>query len=662
LSSLSNQRQQAQLLTELWEQWTTWVEFVTPSEWAEAKRYLPPTVSALPGRFRFDVAPFMREIVDCMGVENPVRECSLMKGVQITATTGVLENTLGYVIEHVKTAPVMIVTADADLGQIRLDSHLTPMVEHSGLSDLIRSSDTRNNRKTGKTNRKWEWFGGGYLIPYGANNANKLRSIPVRFLLNDEIDGWKDRVGKDGDPLKLVKDRTAAYELGRKILNISTPLIKGQSKIEKLYRQGDQRQYFVCCLSCGHSQTLRWRREHPETGEVTGIVWDYNDDGTLNKDSVRYLCEKCAHPHTNDDKVRLLSPDHGAEWRPTATAVSADVRSYHISALYSPPGMQTWAACVLKWLEAWDVEANKPRDLEALQVFYNNVLGEPYELRGRKLKFETVSQHRRHEYRYGEIPNSFAARYCGGAVRLLTASVDVHSEDLAVGVFGWTRERRPFLLNYWRFEGDTEQLDNPDTWGRLRALIESKVYIADDGRQYPIQLTLVDSGYRTDTVYRFCADYERGVFPVKGRDVPPKNVTVKEFSQFKTPLGNIYFGVTVDLYKDRWGAALRRSWDGQSMQSIGHFNAPLDATDKQLKELTVETKREKIDSTGKRVGFEWYRPAGAANELWDLLVYSSAALDIIAADVCKEELGLESVNWPLFWRHLEETEPYCQAA
>ena len=35
-----------------------------------------------------------------------------------------------------------------------------------------------------------------------------------------------------------------------------------------------------------------------------------------------------------------------------------------------------------KWLEAWDVEGNRSRDNAKLQVFYNNVLGEAFEVRG----------------------------------------------------------------------------------------------------------------------------------------------------------------------------------------------------------------------------------------------------------------------------------------
>lgn len=642
---LQFEREQREWLARQFEELTTELVGISPSAWAEQNRYLPPQVTSLPGFYRFEVAPYLREIVDCFGVESPIREVTVMKGVQLGLTVGVLENVIGYLIGHVKTAPVMLVTADAELAKLRMESYITPMLQLSGLEHLIKSADEKNTRKTGKTDKKIEWSGGGFLVPFGAQNANKLRSISIQYLLDDEVDGWPDVVGKDGDPVKLVRDRTAAYEGSRKIGNFSTPLIEGTSKIAKLFEQGDQRRYFVCCLRCSFSQVLRWRRTNRDTGEVTGITWDL-DGGRIVPDSVRYLCENCGFAHFNDDKTRLLSPENGAEWRPTAIPVTPHHRSYHVNALYSPVGMQTWAACAQKWFEAWDVEMDRPRDLAELQVFYNNVLGEPYKVRGQRVKLEAVSEHKRECYIFGQIPNAWAIEHAGSPVLVVTCAVDVHKDSLRVATFGWCRARRGFLIDYWALEGDTEQLDDPGTWGRLREIIETHRYVADDGKRYTIQVTLIDSGYLTDQVYRFCAEYQAGVFPIKGRDAPDKSSTLKEFAQFTTPNGVVAYGLTVDFYKDRWAAALRRSWDGQSQQPTGHFNAPRDATEKQLKELTVEVKRERIErETGRRIGFEWFRPSGAANELWDLLIYNDAARDLIGWDICRAELELQATDW-----------------
>lgn len=637
---------------------TTEMTFESPSSWAEKNRYLPPSVTSMPGYYSFDVAPYLREIVDCMSIYSPVREVSVMKGVQVCATVGILENTIGYYIDHVKTAPVMMVTADAELAKLRMESYITPMIQFSQLDHLIKSADEKNARKSGKTDRKIEWVGGGFLIPFGAVNAKKLRSTSIQVLLRDEIDGWPWMVGSDGDPIKLSADRTAAYEGSRKILDLSTPLIAGRSKIEIRYLQGDQRKYFICCLKCGFPQVLRWRHVNPETGEVTGMTWE-KENGRLVEESVRYLCQNCSAEHFNDDKTRLLSPENGAEWRPTAVASRPDHRSYHISALYSPVGMQTWTACAHSWLEAWDDEANRPRDMGRLQVVYNNIFGKVFKVRGEQVRIEAVSSHRRDAYVFGQVPNRYAIEYCGSPILLVLCTVDVHKTNLAVSVWGWCRDRRVFLLDYWRFEGDTEQLDDVGTWARLRSLIEESTYVGDDGKSYRIELTLIDSGYRADTVYDFAAEYEAGVYPSKGVAAPTKGAASKEFSPFTTKTGTVGYTVTVDLYKDRWSAALKRSWSEIGIQPAGHFNAPADATDEQLKELTVEVRRERKGAiTGQSLGYEWHRPSGANNELWDCLVYASAALDLIALDVCQNHLKLRGVVWSEFFDFIEREQLY----
>ena len=53
------------------------IERVLPTEYNERTRYLPESVTSMPGYIRYAVNPFMREIVDCFSVESPVREVNL---------------------------------------------------------------------------------------------------------------------------------------------------------------------------------------------------------------------------------------------------------------------------------------------------------------------------------------------------------------------------------------------------------------------------------------------------------------------------------------------------------------------------------------------------------------------------------------------------------
>jgi len=634
---------------------TDTMEIISVSEWAEQVRYLPRAVTPMPGYYRYSVAPYLREIADCFSLLSPVREVDFMKGAQLGATVGVFENVIGYCIEHVKSAPCMMVTADAELAKLRLDGFILPMIQHSGLEDCIQSNDETNARKTGKTAKKLEWAGGGSLLPFGAKNADKLRSVSIIFLLEDEVDAWPEKVGKDGDPQSLVEARTNAFYEVRKIGRISTPLIKNKSRIAKGYENGDQRVYLVPCRSCHRNQELVFQGKDKETGKAFGLVWDA-DDGQLVPDSVRYLCEFCGHAHRNSDKAWMLNEDNGAHWKPTAKAKNPNHRSYRINALYSPVGMFPWSAIVTDWLECWDVENNTVKDMAKLQEFYNNNLGQPFELFGHKIRFASVSAHRRAEYRLGQVPNHYARQHSGGPILFLTCQVDVHRKNLAAAVMGWTQGMRCYLVDYWRFEvegdeADCSEIDSP-VWQRLRDLIEDpERYEADDGTKYRISQTAIDAGYANDTVTTFCSDYVGGVYPVLGRDRPGKNQTIREFSEFTTQAGTVGFKIVVDHYKDRMAPVLRRDWtEAAGPQSPYHFNAPVDTADGQLRELTVESRREKTDENGNTV-YYWHRPGNARNELWDLLGYGHAIVEIFAWLICIQHFELEIVQWDEFWEY-----------
>ncbi len=620
-----------------------------PSEWAESNRYLPSSVSPQPGPYSFDLVPYMKEIVDCFGVDSPVQFVAMMKGAQVTASTAA-ENIIGYYVAHVKSAPILWLTSTQEMATQRLQTNIHPMFVQSGLMDLIQSNDDQNRKKTGNTEKKIEWLGGGFLIPRGCQSPAKLRQDSFRIVVRDEVDAFPDKVGKDGDPMQLSEARTAAFENSRKIFDLSTPSIEATSKILTRFKLGDQRRYFIRCLRCNAPQTLKWKRVDKETGVISGIAWETTDRGVLVPGSVRYVCKECGHGHTNDDKLRLFDPINGAEWRPdpNATPTSPYHRSYHLPALYSPVGIQSWESQAQQYLACFDVERGKPKDIGRYQVFVNNVQGLPWaQLTGEKLNFRTISKHRQSAYRLGEVPNKFAEAHGGGPIACLTCTVDVNGHDLAVAVIGWSRGRRAYLIDYWRFEGDVENIDEPTTWGRLQQLIDHKVYVADDGRKYRIAATLVDSNYRSDDVCRFVARQTNLVLPIRG--VTLHRGQIREFYEFKTKLGTTGFNVCVDIYKDRWSAALKQEWDRQALMPEGHFSAPIDTPDEALEELTVEYRREKLNpTTGQVEGFAWHRPSGSRNELWDVLGYASCALDMMTLQVCTY-LRMQTVDYDAFF-------------
>ena len=627
----------------------------SPVEFCETNRYLSEAASAYPGYFDVSLVPYCREIIECFDIRSPVREVAWMKGAQCGYTT-VLECGLLYAAGHLRTTPIMWITADLGLATGRVDNSIVPMLNQSGL-DLIASSDTTSRRKTGKTKSLIQFKGGGFLVPYGAQRAESLRQWSIHYMLQDEIDGWPLTVGKDGDPVALSDSRCDAFWNQRKIFRGSTPTIKGVSQIEKYHARGDQRIYLVCCRKCNRPQELRWQSIDKTTGEMSGgFVWDYNEDGSLAIDSVRYRCIECGADHFEHHKRALLSEANGAHWKPTATPVEPGIRSYHLPAFYSP--LAPWHKRVLKFLECFDVESQTVTDVPAYQVFRNNVLAKTFEIRGSRVTFRAVSGHRRAVYRSGEVPNEYARVHSGSPILLLTMTVDVHKDNLAVAVWGWCKDARSYLIDYWRIEPQgPERCDEIEStvWGEIHALIEQKTYTADDGAEYGIGVTLIDAGYANATVSAVCAEYDSNVYPILGRDKPERNQRISEFAPFKTQSGHVGYKVTVDHFKDRMAPVLRREWYEEHEQEQGpyHFNAPCTVTDRQLKELTRETRRERVNEKGEKTYF-WFRPSNARNELFDCLIYGHASVEILAYSICIEHLELEKIDMGEFWKWLED--------
>ena len=627
----------------------------SPVEFNEERRYLPKSVTSDPGFINFDRTPYWIEILECFDVRSPVREVAVMKAVQ-TAYSTILESIVMYFAGHVRTAPVMYANTTIDAARSRITNNYIPMFEQSGMSHIFQSSHTGNSRKQGITKSQLQWIGGGYMVPRGAQNTRMMREIAILLLLMDELDDYA--AVTDGNPVDLFKDRTAGFTDVRKIFMGCTPTVKGSSYIEEQFLLGDQRKYKVHCLKCGMPQGLRFNGKCKD-GSHYGLEWDYKSGGkTLDIDSVRYACknEGCKEAFTEHDKIRLITKEN-AFWEPTADPVEPNIRSYQVTGMMSR--RSPWYRGVVGYLKAFDKEG-KVKDPASLQRWYNNFLGEPFTVYTGKIRFTMVSAHRRMFYHKGEIKNLQVSQYCDSEILFLTSTVDVHGDNLAIAVWGWARAGDDFtcwLVDYlriWDESGVEEGCSLPESpvWSALQELIDKKVWAADDGKKYRLATTFIDANPYYDTVCGFCEPYVAGVYPIMGRESQTKT-SVTEWKQFTTKIGTIGYLLTVDYYKDRLAPVLRRTWrPDEGNQALYTFNAPVDTTDDELRELTREVKRKEVTKRG-REEWVWHRPGNAPQELWDLMVYGHASVEILAWRVCESLQRVPPhqvvVEWSLFW-------------
>lgn len=148
----------------------------------------------------------------------------------------------------------MAVAPTVELAKRNSKQRIEPQIEDSPvLRERVKPSRSRDSGNTILSKE----FLGGVLILTGANSAVGLRSMPARYLFLDEVDGYPGDIEGEGEPILLAERRSSTFQR-RKVLLVSTPKIKGLSRIEHEYEASDQRRYFVPCPECGEYQALRF--------------------------------------------------------------------------------------------------------------------------------------------------------------------------------------------------------------------------------------------------------------------------------------------------------------------------------------------------------------------------------------------------------------------
>lgn len=636
------------------------IPHLAPSEYIVDNRYLPRSVTPNPGYLSFEDIPYWEKPFDQIDPYDPTREMIFMKGWQNAFTTMGIESPMLYIADHLKAFPMMFATADKEMAHGRIEANVIPMFQQSG-KDIFQSADVDNPNKTGKTKNLLQWTGGGYCVPQGARNADKMRMWSIMYLLMDEIDAWPQYVGKDGDPIKIIKGRCSGFWDSRKVIMGSTPLLKGSSHVHRNFLKGNQQVYKCRCVKCGYPQELKWRKKDLRDGSIwRGFRWDYTD-GQLDIGSVRYECINCGEGHEEHDKDDFINRDN-AFWEEKARAVRPHTESYHMPSTISK--IQPWYRHVEMHLDAYDPDG-KLLDIDALQVLYNNVFGTPFEVPGSKLGFQTASHHRRSFYVKGIVPNSKVEESCTSGILFTTMTVDVQDDYLSTAVWGWTDSSNPWVID----RDDIPCGDKPCTdlesvaWQELSSRILEREFKSDDGKVYGINMTLIDSGYAEKTVAEFCDTFEQNVYPIKG--VSSRTSSIKDFSTFLTSAKTEGYSINVDHYKLAIAPVLRREWVSEmGNQKRFHLNAPSDMTDEEIKQLTREAMVKETQKNGTTI-HRWHR--SGHNETWDLLIYALASLDIFAHNYCFNALGLDEkddarIDWGEFWSSLHENNPFYEIA
>lgn len=400
----------------------------------------------------------------CIAVDNDSHLFLCGHAMIPTHNTEIAINTLGYCMDH-DPGPVMVCLP----GEVSMNKwvaqKLHPTIEETpAMKNALASVASRDASNT----RTFKDFAGGQLYIEHAGSPSRLKSTSVRTLIVDEVDEFANNLSGGDDPLEMLNGRTSAFPATYKRLYISTPQIKGISRIESLWNKSDQRRYFVPCPHCGHMQHLEWR----------GLHW------STDAREVWYVCQDCgAHidEHHKTDMIRA------GEWRATNPDAGGRnvVRGYHINCLY----YQFWLGP--RWGDLVEMWRDAQNDPARLKTFVNDRLAEPWEDAAMRAVRHNAIADRAEPYKLRTAPR--------GAL-VVTAGVDTQDNRLAVQIVGWGRGMACWTIDYIELMGDPAE---EAVWTALTELLNRPIE-REGGGVLRVEAMCQDAaGHRTEAVKNY---------------------------------------------------------------------------------------------------------------------------------------------------------------
>jgi len=553
-----------------------------PSEWAEANVRIP-AGNAIPGLIRFDNAPYQREPMD-MATHPGCHRISLMWSAQVGKTQLAL-CLQGYAIAHEPRSQMMMQPSQGDL-MTWLETKFNPMV---AANPVLEGLLAKPRGHEGVNNQRMKSYPGGFLMFAWAGSTKTMRGRSAPWIVADEVDGYSGT--DEGDEVELLWQRAATFGDQRLLVEISTPTIKDESRIEAAYEMGDQRRFYVACPHCDEHQTLDWHQ----------VTWDKDEDGTHRPDTAAYVCKHCGAMWSDGERIAAIRTAErvGAGWK--ASRPFRGHASYHLNELYS---------CFRRLRDIVQSFIDKKAKGD-LQSFINVSLAETWEEQGEQAEPHVLMQ--RAEAFRAPVP-------AGGVV--LTAGVDMQQDRLEIEAVAWGDGEESWSVDYAVLWGDPLQ---DEVWRDLDDYLAG-TWTHESGAQLGIIAACLDTGGSAGYTQR-AYEYARGktarrlfaIRGVPGWDRPIVTAPSRKRmgrGQRKVDL----FSVGVDEGKL---TVMRRLAVEQPGPGYCHFPAEREA--EWFHQLTAEKLVTKyVKGVPKR---EWHQTR-PRNEALDCRVYAYAALKI----------------------------------
>ncbi|MGO1303566.1 MAG: phage terminase large subunit family protein [Sphingomonas parapaucimobilis] len=610
-----------------------------PSEWAPRYRRFAPE-DPIPGPWRNETAPELVEIMDAMGPDDPCAEASIIKCAQSGGSASA-ENWIGFLSDLVP-APMLFVQATLTAALAWAAEKFWPMVENTPRLNperggTIRAQGTPDGN--GSTKGKIRFSrSNGFVLLAGANSAASLRQRTVRYAVEDDLDQFPDDLEGQGSPEVMVDQRLKVWKRQglSKRLKISTPTIKGASKIGRAYATSDRRRYHLKCPQCGS-------RFVPEWGDVK---WP---DGK--PDEAILVAPCCGLPVEHWQKAAMKLPDgwlsdeidgdptprvlKEEDYQAARGRMPASVkRGFHLTGIIS--SFQTWADMAVAFVDALG-------DLNKTKSWANLVHGVEFELKGGTPDYEKLKELREQGWGLHQM-----VQVPFGAL-VITLGIDVQGDGVYVELVAWGPNAECWVLDARFIPGATD-VRGEGAWVDLNAYARREV-VFPGGKKFGIDQICCDAGYNTEAAEAFCRAHPNrlAVFGRAGWSLPilgrGENLRYEQqgrkAGQAKKRAEDKAYIVGTYGVKLGWYGYLRNTLKAASEEVVGsivsprgrvHFN--MDLPDSYFEQVTSETViTETVNGIPRRT---WKPLAGRPNHWLDCHVYNTAAAEKLMLDTLSE--------------------------
>ncbi len=458
---------------------------VAPSKWA-AEHVVLPDGEYASQKIDLSRTPHIVEPLDMLGPESPVNEIGVMKCAQSAFTTMLL-CAIGHSIDRDPCDMMVVQPTDGALTDFN-STKLNRLIERTeilgGKGGKILPQTSRS--AAGSTTFEKKYPGGALNLALASSPA-QLRMKTIKKAFCDEVDEYEDDLEGQGDPLKLIAGRQMSFLAAGtwKRAYVSTPTVKGVSKIADIYERGDQRRWHVPCPHCRSRFVFEWRSPYDPSSPGLKFKKTFPHEAY-------YVTPCCGVVIERWQKIELY---RSGEWRATQPGPGR-FPTYHFDALASP--FVPWDEIAKEFVGAGD-------DPTKLKAFWNLFLGLPYDVAGDAPDHELLMQ-RREDYEPGRVP--------AGAL-LISAFADVQMRGIYVEVVAWAPDQQSWTIFADYLDGATTDVDD-GAFARLTELYQRRWPDAF-GNAWQLDEIGVDSGYRTDVVYEWTRRHP-GAKSTKGID------------------------------------------------------------------------------------------------------------------------------------------------